>query len=66
MEQKQLYYEVADNADMNITVHDLEMAFEVIEAEVAGISKEDLEEFQFTITPVFLTHEEYEALGEAD
>lgn len=64
--KKTLYWLVESNGDLSVTVKELGDAKILIEGDIEGVSEEDLEEFQYTITPVMLTQSEYEALGEQD
>lgn len=62
---KKLYYQLQDSGDLNVTVHDLQGCYEIIDAYMPGLIKsEDVEDIQFTITPVMLSDEEYADLGE--
>ena len=69
-QEKKLYFELRDNAEMCVTVHDLDTCKEIIDDHVfsgpKGDLDEDVEEMEFTITPVYMTEEEYEALGESE
>jgi len=54
-----MYFRICDNADLDLTVDDLQTAAEVIEAELSGVDESTEEEHHFTITPVFMTEVEY-------
>lgn len=62
--EKKLYYTI-DNGDTSITCH-LDACFEMIKAESDSVKKEgDEEDYQWTITPVWMTDEEFENLPDA-
>lgn len=58
--EKKLYWLVESNADLSNTVQNLEQAKELIQGDFDN--EEEKEEVQYTITPTYLTDEEYEAL----
>ena len=58
--EKKLYWLVESNADLSNTVQNLEQAKELIQGDFDN--EEEKEEVEYTITPIYLTDEEYEAL----
>ena len=58
--EKKLYWLVESNADLSNTVQTLEQARELIQGDFDN--EEEKEEVEYTITPTYLTDEEYEAL----
>jgi len=66
--EKTLYWLVESNGDLSVTVNDITLVKEIIEADFANESEDgvfDFAELQYTVTPKMLTKEEYEAFGEA-
>ena len=59
---KILYWLVESNADLSNTVQNLEQARELIEGDYENEDGAGKLEVQYTITPTYLTDEEYEAL----
>jgi len=57
--EKKMYFRVCDNADLDLTVDDLKTAADVIDAELSGVDETTEDEYEFTITPVFMTESEY-------
>lgn len=67
--KKKLYFELKDNEEMNVTCDSLEVCMDIIESHVYSNNTtpfDDIEGYEIIITPVMLTDEEYEALGESD
>lgn len=64
--EKNLYWEVTDNAEMSVTVHDLPTAMQIIEINQKETKLEVDEELLYTLTPVYLTEQEYSELGESE
>lgn len=62
--EKKLFYTI-DNGDTAMTAH-LDACMEVIKAESPSKSDPGTDDIQWTITPVWLTDEEFESLPEAD
>lgn len=62
--EKKMYWRIESNEDTSVTVVDLPTCQTIIEADIDGRPQNELEELQFTITPIFLTDEEYENLPE--
>lgn len=63
---KQLYYQLSDNADVSKIVLDLSGCMAWIESDLEGLSEKDMEDYQYTITPIWLTEEEYNNLPEIE
>lgn len=59
MENKQLYWQLEDNAELSVTLHDLKMCMQIISVNQAETKLEEDEELFYTITPVYLTEQEY-------
>lgn len=61
--EKELYYELTDNADMSVTAK-LESCMEIIETHMVdnGMYASEIE---FNLNPCWLTEKEYLALGES-
>ncbi len=64
--EKKLYWKIQSNEDTNITFGDLESCKIIIEADIEGRPQDEVEQLEFTITPVYLTEEEYDNLPEWD
>lgn len=64
MQEKKLYFSY-DDGDYN-SIGPFDAIIEMMRANADSLEKnpEDIELYDFTITPVFLTDEEYEALPE--
>lgn len=66
--EKQLYWRVESNGDLSVTMEDIAQAKEIIEGDFENESKGgkyEIDDLQYTVTPIMLTQEEYEALPEA-
>ena len=63
--EKKLYYKLSDNADVCEITMDLSGCMAWIEADMEGVSEGE-DEREFTITPIWMTEQEYENLPEAD
>lgn len=66
--EKKLYWLVESNGDLSITVSDIKQAQTLIEEDFKSESEDgkfEIDDLQYTITPTYLTHEEYLELGEA-
>ena len=66
MSDKKLYFQFSDNADVSKVVMELSGVTTWIEEDLKGVPPEDISEFEYTITPIYLTKEEFENLPEAD
>lgn len=64
--EKKLYYQLSDTHDVSMIVMDLSGCMEWIKSDMDGVSEEDSKEFEYTLTPIFLTDEEFENLPEAN
>jgi len=64
--EKKLFWRIESNEDTSLTVDNLPTCQTIIEADIEGRPQSELEELQFTITPIFLTEDEYADLPEAD
>ena len=64
--EKKLYWQLSDNGDVSNVTLTLEAAFEWIKNEVESVIPSDSENYEYTLNPVWLTDEEFEALPEAD
>jgi hypothetical protein len=62
---KKLYYQLSDNADVSKIVMELSDCMTWIEEDMNGVSEGE-DEREFTITPIWLTDEEFENLPEAN
>lgn len=65
--EKQIYWLVESNGDLSVTVPDIKSAKEIIEGDFANEHEGgifDIEDLQYTIKPVMLTKEEFDALEE--
>ncbi len=63
-EEKKLYWLVESNADLSNTVSGLSEAMHLIDTDYKDTEPEHLENTQYTLTPVWLTDEEYANLPE--
>lgn len=64
--EKKLFWRIESNEDTSLTVDNLPTCQTIIETDIEGRPQSELEELQFTITPIFLTEDEYADLPEAD
>ena len=67
--KKKIFWQVESNGDLSVTVNDLSRVEEIIKADFVNENEGgeyDIEDFQYTVTPVMLTQEEYENLPEQD
>jgi hypothetical protein len=67
--EKTLYWLLESNGDLSVTVQDIATAKDIIEGDFANESEDgkfEIDDLQYTVTPVMLTQAEYEALGEQD
>ncbi len=62
--EKKLYYQLSDNADVSKIVMELSGCMTRIEEDLKEVPEEDVKEFEYTITPIFLTDEEFANLPE--
>lgn len=60
---KKLYWQLSDNGDVSKVVMDLSGAFEWIKNDDCIDESSNVE---YTLTPIWMTDEEYEALPEAN
>lgn len=63
--EKKLFFALSDNTDGDRGTMTLDGAFAWIKADTEKASQEDLE-VEYTLIPVWLTDEEYDALPEMD
>ncbi len=67
-ENKQLYWLVESNGDLSVTTHDLTTCKDIIENDYSVQGEGglyDVDDLQYTIKPIMITQEEYDALPEA-
>lgn len=64
--EKKLYWLVESNADLSITCNNLETCKELITHDFNELDRQEQEESQYTITPTFMTEEEYFKLTKAE
>lgn len=64
--EKKLYFKFSDNADVCEAVTDLSGAMKWIESDISEHTEFEVEEIQYTLTPIWLTDEEFNNLGEAN
>jgi hypothetical protein len=62
---KQLYYTLDDGADYNITMT-LKDCMDWIKNDTEGRTEIETAEMQYTITPIWMTQEEFESLPEVE
>lgn len=63
--KKKLYWLIEDNGDLSNTCESPEVCTQVLKASFDDLEKDEQEETQYTITPVWYTDEEYANLPEA-
>lgn len=66
--EKQLYWRIESNGDLSVTVEDISQAKVIIEGDFANESEDgqfEIDDLQYTVTPIMLTPEEYDSLAEA-
>lgn len=64
-QEKKLYWLVESNADLLMTVADLETCSHLINEDFSTLDEDEKKETEYTLTPVWYTDEEYEKLPEA-
>jgi hypothetical protein len=62
---KKLFWLLEDNGDTSVTLPDLKSAIDIIESHLE-VPQSELEQYQYTLTPVFMTDKEFENLPEAE
>lgn len=62
--EKKIYWLVESNGDLSLTVASLATVKKLIESDFEGIPHEDVEEFQYTVTPVLMTPKEFKNMPE--
>jgi hypothetical protein len=62
--EKKLYWEVESNGDLSFICNNLEDLTNLVENDFDSLNEDEQEETQYTITPVWLTDEEYNELPE--
>lgn len=62
--EKDLYFRLEDNADMDITLQSMRQVYEAIELDIADIEPAERENVFYTITPVYMTYEEFNNLSD--
>lgn len=62
---KKLYWLVESNGDLSVTCT-ADAIKDLIEGDLENTPSDEREDVEYTITPVWLTDEEYENLPEAD
>lgn len=63
---KKLYYQLSDNADVSNITMELDGCMEWIKNDMAEKTELEADEVEYTLTPVWLTDDEFENLTEAD
>lgn len=63
-EAKKLYWLIEDNGDLSNTCESPKVCAELIISSFDDLEKDEQEETQYTVTPVWLTNKEYEDLPE--
>lgn len=63
---KKLYWLVESNADLSMTVGDLETCQHLINEDFITLDEGERQQAQYTLTPVWYTDEEYAKLPEAE
>lgn len=64
--EKKLYYNIQNNADLSMTVKDVNCLKNIMDGDFHDLTQEQIEEYEYTITPVFMTDKEFRNLPEAD
>ena len=62
--EKTLYWLVEDNADLSTTTNNLQSAKFIISEDFESLNSEEKKEVEYTLTPTYLTEEEYLSLPE--
>lgn len=62
--KKKLYYQLSDNADTSHVTMALSGCMSWIDGDMDGVSEEDSKEFEYTITPIWMTEDEFNNLPE--
>jgi hypothetical protein len=63
--EKQLYYRLSDNADLNeLYLSSMREVAEHIDMDLGDIEPSDRDKVSYTISPVYMTEEEYNNLPE--
>lgn len=61
-EEKELYWKLEDNGDMSCYCQTLEQATDIMSTDILDVAPHEREEVFYTLTPVYMTQTEYEAL----
>lgn len=64
--EKKLFFQLEDNADFCTIFMTLQDCHDYMDNFFKHASPDELADFQFSLTPVFLTQEEFEAMPEMD
>lgn len=65
-EEKELYYKLEDNGDMSCVCKTSSEASEIMDGYLSDWEPDKVEEVFFTITPVYMTESEFNALPEGE
>lgn len=63
---KKLFWTVRSNGDMLITVEDLETVRVLIESDIEELTEDEAESYEYTVTPTYMTQEEFDNREEAN
>lgn len=63
--KKKLFYQLSDGMDVSKIVMDLSDCMEWIKTDMEGKTEEETEDYEYTITPIWMTEDEFENLPEA-
>lgn len=62
--EKKLYWLLEDNGDLSVYCESVEELTMLMEGEFESLERNEQEETQYTITPVWMTQQEYDNLPE--
>jgi hypothetical protein len=63
--EKELYYKLEDNGDLSCVCQTLTEASNIMDGYLGDWDPSEVEKVFFTITPIYMTEDEFNALGDA-
>jgi len=63
---KNIYYVIESNHDLTLTVKSTACLKNIMEADFEGLTESQIENFEYTVTPVLMTKKEFDNLQDAD
>jgi len=62
--EKKLYYKLEDNGDLSCTCESIKICTDIMEGDILDVHPNERGDVIYTITPIYLTEEEYNSLPE--